>query len=685
MFEIIESITASLLLFALSVYSVARERTVASISFSVCLLLLAIIEVTDRLLLNLFPDISIAGKGSLYLESLLPIVFLFLSFTYARQNSLKSVPLWGHFLMVIALVFPVIVSLTRLSDFVYSPDFQTERVLFLGNAGYWFYIGIMLFCTVALLNLEATLLASSGKDRWKIKFEVVGMSAILAVFIFYYSQGLLYKTINMNLLPVRSGVLIFGALMIGYSRLFRGAGIRIAVSRYVLYRSLTLLIVGTYLLFLGLVGEGMKYFGPSFSNHLALFLAFAAGIAMCVVLLSETLRRKTKVFLNKHFFAHKYDYREEWLKFTGQLSLCKTVADAEDTILKTFTETFDLRGASLFTLNKGNTTYKQAANHSMKETRNEFPISPGLAGYFQVRHRVLDPQAAEYTLTEQDRALVQQTGADLIVPLLSNGNIEGFVCLGSRFSGDKLIYEDYDLMKTFARQAVLSIVNFRLSEELAETREMAAVAKVSSFIIHDLKNLAYTLSLLLENAGEYIENPEFQKDMMGAIRNAVNQMQELIQRLKHVPEKKVLHVEAADISAIAQEIFGNVRNSRKDLDMVCQGEPVVCMVDEEEIKKVLTNLILNASDAVKQEGSITIETGMRDGNGYIMVRDTGCGMTEEFIKHHLFKPFRTTKTKGLGIGLYQCKQIVEAHGGRIEALSETGKGSEFVVYVPVKE
>jgi signal transduction histidine kinase len=109
------------------------------------------------------------------------------------------------------------------------------------------------------------------------------------------------------------------------------------------------------------------------------------------------------------------------------------------------------------------------------------------------------------------------------------------------------------------------------------------------------------------------------------------------------------------------------------------------MVDVEEIKKVVLNLILNALDAIDEKGTVEVESSIDGENVYIRIKDNGYGMTEEFINNRLFKPFSTTKKKGLGIGLYQCKQVIEAHGGKIEANSEVGKGSVFTVFLPVSK
>jgi signal transduction histidine kinase len=106
-------------------------------------------------------------------------------------------------------------------------------------------------------------------------------------------------------------------------------------------------------------------------------------------------------------------------------------------------------------------------------------------------------------------------------------------------------------------------------------------------------------------------------------------------------------------------------------------------VDPAQIQTVITNLVLNANEALGAAGQIKVGTNQRNGWVVLRVADNGCGMSPDFIQHSLFRPFQTTKKKGIGIGMFQCKMIVEAHGGRIEVDSEPGKGTEFRVLLPV--
>jgi putative PEP-CTERM system histidine kinase len=681
MFETILSFTSFSVLCSLAIFTAWRKRTISNATFSFSLLLLASVEATDRLLLNASYDPIILQKATLFIESLLPGAFISLGLTYLRQSSGKAIPHFWKALLGGAFIFPVIALGYPVDKFYYAPDLQTEQMLFLGATGYWFYMGIMTYCILSLVNLEATFSSTSGTDRWRIKFEVIGMSGILSVLIFYYSQGLLYRTINMNLVPVRSGIFIIASVLIGYSKLFRGNNVRIKVSRFILFRSLTLVTIGGYLLLLGLIGEGMRYLGVSVSRDLSIFIAFASGIAILVALSSGRLRRTMTVLVNKHFYPHKYDYRTEWLKFTEQLALCRSIFDVQEAILASYRQTFGLQSASLYLFDSELRRLSLAATHNLPGRMLELPATTPLISYFREKGRIFSSSDGEYVPAFEEATFIEKSGAKHIVPLMDNGNVQGFIVFGDQLIREKFTYEDYDLMKTFARQAVLSLMNMRLSEELAATREMAAVARISSFVVHDLKNLASNLSLLLNNSEEYIDEPEFQKDMIGTIRNTLKEMQTLMQRLKKIPDKTELRAELVDIDLLVRATVDEVRRSRPGARILHQGCSVQAIVDVEEVKKVILNLVLNALDAVREKGTVSVQTGMNGKSLYIKVKDDGCGMTEEFMNADLFKPFRSTKKKGLGIGLYQCKQIIEGHGGKIGAESTVGRGSIFTVYL----
>ena len=685
MLSVTISSIASLFLFVLACYVLLNKRTSSNIIFSILTLFLAAIDFTDQYALYHSGYPLFWKHISIILESFIPVILLSLSITYGRQIPIKATSHLWLMVTASALILPACLLVVSMNNIMFSPDLQTERLLFLGEPGYWFYIGLMIYCVLALVNLEATFSATTGSARWRMKFEFIGIVSILAVLIFYYSQGLLYRIVNMNLMPIRSGIFIIATLLIGYSKVFRGNDVKVLVSRYILYRSLTLLIVGFYLITLGLIGEGMRYLRIPFSSDLTVFFTFASGIILLILLFSERLRRKVKVFINKHLYKHKHDYREEWLKFTHMLSKCKSQNDVYIAMLTHFIETFGLTGSALYLFDKRQKSYIRTTHLSMPEAPPEFSPSRELLSYFSERDRVLNPYDNEYTPCIGEFECIRQADARLIIPLIFDKKVEGLMFFKKHLVEEEFNYEDYDLMKTLAKQAAQSIVSYRLAEELVVTMEMAAMAKMSSFVIHDIKNLTYSLSLLLDNAENFMDNPEFQSDMIATLRNNVSNMKILIQKLKSTPERDSLNTELSDLSLLVQEVVKDIMKTRPEANIHYHGSPFFSMVNREEIRKVILNLVMNALDAVGDKGSVSIETDISDKTVCVRVRDNGYGISDDFLRNHIFKPFRTTKEKGLGIGLYQCKQIVEAHNGIIGAESVAGEGTLFTVCLPVAE
>jgi hypothetical protein len=108
-------------------------------------------------------------------------------------------------------------------------------------------------------------------------------------------------------------------------------------------------------------------------------------------------------------------------------------------------------------------------------------------------------------------------------------------------------------------------------------------------------------------------------------------------------------------------------------------------LDREQIGKVVTNLVLNAAEALSEGGHVRVTTHGEGNWAVLTVADNGCGMSADFIANGLFRPFQTTKKNGLGIGMFQSKMIVEAHGGRISVSSDPGKGTTFQVLLPLSK
>jgi putative PEP-CTERM system histidine kinase len=675
------SIAAILAAVSIGVWSVGQkqQRSLASGFLAAGLLLMAGIEGADRIALD-YPDIWVSAKtATLALESLLGATWLLFALTFARKAPLRSLSPVSWILLAGTLALPLVVLTSSVSSFYFSPDFDDEQILFLGRSAYWFYFGLMFFTVVALYHLERTLRAFSAMERYRVQHEILGIGIILVAMLVYYSHALLHRTIDMNLVPIRSLALLVGTALCGYSRLRRDAIQGLALSRDVASRSVVILAVACYLILLGGAGEGLRYLGVQ--NQRLLFIGFAVlcGLGLVLMLLSEKNRRKLRVFLHKHFYRHKYDYRNEWLMFTTQLSAADNMSKLQNAILEFYCETFGRMGAALYLRDMETGTYQQKSGRNLDFPQSGFQGNHPLIGYFNETDWVFNAADKHPEQFDGLKRQFEPFKVQLCVPLQYEGDLEGFIMLGEAVNpGEKLNFEDYDLMKVLASQATSVLLSLKLSAQLSTAQEMAAIGRVSTFVIHDLKNHVSNLTLMVDNARNHMANPEFQQDMLETLDETIGKINTLISRLKNIKEKKELNLLTCELAEVVRR---GVRSSGKRPELV-KGEAVQVSVDAAELEKVVHNLVLNAYEAGSTNGSVTISVGLGN-SAYFEVSDRGCGMSEDFIRNRLFQPFQTTKEKGFGIGLYQCRQIIEAHGGRIEVTSKVGEGTSFRVHLPV--
>jgi len=255
--------------------------------------------------------------------------------------------------------------------------------------------------------------------------------------------------------------------------------------------------------------------------------------------------------------------------------------------------------------------------------------------------------------------------------------------LGDRVGGITFSLQDFDLLKSASDQAAASLLNIQLSQRLSQAKQLEAFQAMSAFFVHDLKNTASTLSLMLQNLPIHYQDPKFREDALRGISKTVEHINDLISRLTVLRHDLQVKASECDLNQLVTDTLKGQDQSRGIELLKELGELPKLRLDESQIQRVITNLVLNAREALTGYGTIKVQTGQRNGWAVLSVSDTGCGMTSEFINRSLFRPFSTTKKKGIGIGMFHCKMIVEAHHGRIEVQSETGKGTTFRVLLPI--
>ncbi len=657
-----------------------REQGAATYLLVAALIAGALLEGAETLALASSNDYLFWKRCAVSLEGALPVLFFLFSVFYARHYSWSTATIVTRLLLALMLLLILSPIFLPPAKLFYAPDLLSERMIFLTSAGFVFYIAVFVYLVAALFNLESTYRSALRPDQWQIKFTILGVGSLLGLFIFYYSQGLLYRSINMNLAPLRTLALYVAGGLLIYSLLHRNRLIRVTISKEMAFRSVVLVIVGGYLILLGLLGEGLRYFGEASQQVIFISVFFLGCVFLVALLLSEQMKRKVKVFINKNFFDNKYDYRIQWLKFTSRLAETRSNEELDAAILSGFCDTFAMGGAQLYLWVPEQGVYFNRGCYQSEPCRVVLTRDNPLIRYMVEQQWVFNAAYYEQSVLDANHAFLTTERISFTVPIFSGSDLEGFIALIRPINpGEEYSYEDYDLMKTLARQAAFALTSARLTEQLAVAREMEAMGKVSAFVMHDLKNHVYSLSLLTANATVYISDPEFQEDLLGTLANTVAKMKILIAKLKDLPESHELHLTETNLLDLANELVASLSGG----DITVSGRNIFVLADQEELGKVVANLLINALDAIEglQGGAVSVEVGGSE-QSFIRVQDNGCGMTPEFIRKDLFTPFKSTKNKGLGIGLFQSRQIVAAHKGRIEVMSEPGKGSTFIVWLP---
>jgi putative PEP-CTERM system histidine kinase len=539
---------------------------------------------------------------------------------------------------------------------------------------------VQLVITVALLGaLDTYLRGSRHEDRWRMKYLVVGLGGIFLVRFFLLSQMLLFQVLLGVYLTTAAATLVVGNLAVGASlvrtRLLRS---EVNVSRDLVYRSLVVVALGGYLLVVGALGWLLKFLGIQEELLWGSVLVFVSALAVGALLLSENVRWRLKQFVARHFYRTKYDYREQWLAFNQRLGSVVSLEELGPVLVTGVTEAAGAARGALYLADARDGQFHLAGEVELGGIPTALEASAALPAR-------LSAESAPVPVTDDLAATPPGSllgAGGMAVPLRWGGELVGFMLIGPERAANPYSREDLEFFMTVGEQAAGVIVTARLSETLAQAREFEAFHRLTSFVIHDLKNAVSALSMLSQNALQHFDDPEFQKDALRTLSRTVDRMKALLARLAAAPDAARLRSEPVDLSALALEATRPLDGGR--VSLVKEFAPVAAVPgDGEALLRVIQNLVTNAIEAVRGSGTVTVRSYEDGGQVVCEVTDTGIGMSPDFIQKSLFAPFRSTKTGGWGIGLYQAKGIVDAHGGTIEVTSREGAGSTFRLRLPL--
>ncbi|MEN6319565.1 MAG: XrtA/PEP-CTERM system histidine kinase PrsK [Syntrophaceae bacterium] len=630
--------------------------------------------------------------------SLLPAVWLLFSISFARANYKEQISQWKWVLLA-SLVLPVgLLAFFNNNFFVWLSIAEGGALSFIriGWAGYVWHLIWIISSIIILMNLERTYRHATGHMRWQTKFMFLGISAVFCAHLYTDSQVLLFKAIDTELNIVGLGVLLIADLFILRS-LFRGKPLNVSfhLSHQFLYGSFTITIVGIFFIFVGVFVWISLNFQWIRNFHAAIFLILMALIVVAAFFMSDRLRMQRKRFISRHFQRPQYDYQKIWESFTERTASVTRMPDLCDVNVKMVSETLDILSVSIWLVDEkqerlsfGGSTVFTKKDADTGELKFSEKSSADLIRAMSGQTMPVDLEGHKDDWVE-DLKLVcgfeetKEAKIRYCVPLRTADHLIGIMTLSEKVFYQPLSFEESELMKTISNQAAAAMLNLRMAEQMRQKREMEAFQTMSSFFMHDLKNLASKLSLVTQNLPVHIDNPEFRADALRTITQSVAKINTMSSRLSLLNRKLELTCKETDLNDLVAVAVSDIKNLVRVPLSQNLGKVPPLLIDSEQMYKVVENLLINANDAVKQDGRISISTSCNENWAEIAVQDNGYGMSKEFIEKSLFLPFRTTKKQGMGIGLYHCKTIVEAHGGRVEVESEEGNGTIFHVLLPV--
>lgn len=543
---------------------------------------------------------------------------------------------------------------------------------------------------LALILLEQIYRNSSQSARGSLKYFIIGVGTLFAYDLFLYSQTELLRAVSLDAWNSRGILNAFAMPLIAIAaRRNPQWSLDVFVSRQIVFYTTTVLVIGSYLTVMALGGFYVREIGGAWGNVGQIVFFAGAVVVLASLVTSAALRRQARVFISKHFYRNKYDYRIEWLRFISTLSS----TDEEDvgrTAVRAMAQIFASPGGLLFLRDDTGRKFLPYAAWPMHMHSLALPVNlsadDDLPLFLARTQWIIDTN--EFLRTPDfygnivmPRWVLDNPQLRIISPLLQLDRLVGFAVLYDPPPPFELTYEDRDLLKTLGRHVATHIAQQDADRRLAESRQFEAYNRLTAFMMHDLKNSVAQLKLIVTNAQRHRHNPEFIDDAIGTIANTAERMTKLIEQLRGSTSAD--HHVTADLRELARTAVARC-SYRSPVPVLEPGPPVMVIANAERLSVVIEHIVRNAQDATSENGKVSVSVGQTGREAQLLVEDSGAGMDADFLRNRLFRPFDSTKgSKGMGIGAYQVREYIRVLGGDVEVQSSPGQGTRFAVSLPV--
>ncbi|MFO1220711.1 MAG: XrtA/PEP-CTERM system histidine kinase PrsK [Burkholderiaceae bacterium] len=538
-----------------------------------------------------------------------------------------------------------------------------------------------------LVCMEQLLRRVPDRRRWGIWPLAIALGGMYAFDLYLYTDAALLGGLDAASWSAQAAVSACAAPLLGVAATrTRQWSKPVAVSHGAAFHSTVLLASAVYLLAVAGLGYAVRQFGGVWGPALQVVLLAAALMVMGVLLTLGTFRSKLRVFVGKHFFTRRYDYREEWLRFTRLLSARSDASDIYVRCIQALADLVESTAGAVWILREG--AFHQVSHWNAAAEGRAEPADGALAAFLERTGWVIDlvelrESPARYERLSLPEWLSSLPGARLVVPLAGGEGLIGFVVLMSPRVRIDVDWEVHDLLKAAGSEVAVLLRQVEANRALSEAEKFAAVNRRSAFMVHDLKNLVAQLSLMLKNADRHGDNPEFRSDMLDTVRHVVERMNLMLSQAR-LSTRPVQNPQGVDVAAISHRVCNAKKAQHPGLSCAATG-PVHAVGHADRLEHVLAHVVQNAIDATAPSGIIRVTVRRAGASVAIEVEDNGVGMSPEFVQERLYRPFETTKDSGMGIGVYESQQYVASLGGKLHIESAQGLGTSVRITLPAAD
>ena len=604
--------------------------------------------------------------------------FAFIGFMYAIVRSAAAPERQRAVRVVYAVVAGVIGLQIAIGGAL--PEFETHPAAYQALLAATEMIGL----TVAAgsLVLVHNLYGQAAPDsRWGIKLPVLALAGMWTYDLHLYTVGYLTRA------PVEDLVAMRGAILAMLAPLFAVAVRRsgdwgMRISRAATFQSLSVLAILVYLIVMMSATRTLEIAGGNWVRIGQVGLIFAMTVAAVLVIPSRRMGAWLRVVVAKHFFEHRYDYREEWLRFTRTIGVAGTdAAPLAQRVVKAIADIADSPCGFLLVPDVAGRLGVEAQFNWRDPLPRGSPGDAAFVAYLEQTAHVVDLERPAHGAVAVPEGLAQVREAWAGVPLLHNDRLVGLVVLGHPPVRRPLDWEDFDLFRTAGIQAASYLAEARGQEALANAQRFDEFNRRFAFIMHDIKNLVSQLSLVARNVERHADNPAFREDMVVTLQSSVRKMNDLLARLSRGKNGEAEPARPTGLGQILHSV-AEVKRRIHPIDVDAE-QGLVSVLDPGSLGQALSHLVQNAIEASGEADPVLLRLKREAGEAAIEVFDRGAGMSPDFVRNRLFQPFVSTKDGGFGVGAFEARALVAAMGGRVEVESREGEGTCFTVFLPL--